>query len=195
MNMLIYLFPGILKIDVVRADLYRYYGKIDKTSFNKAMRIPGFKFTLYFRLCALYPKFSLLGAIARWKNSRLFVRYGFQIPRKTNIGKGLRISHFGGVVVNYDAVIGSNCYLSHNITIGQSLRGKSKGSPVIGDRVWIGPGAVIVGKVVIGDNVLIAPNSYVNVDIPSNSIVLGNPAKIIEKANATDGYLTNIYFN
>jgi serine O-acetyltransferase len=49
-----------------------------------------------------------------------------------------------------------------------------------------------VGKIVIGDNVLIAPNSYVNFDVPSHSIVIGNPAKIISRNNPTEGYINKI---
>ena len=58
--------------------------------------------------------------------------------------------------------------------------------------MWIGTGAVIVGKIRIGDDVLIAPNSYVNVDVPSHSIVVGNPATIHHRENATQGYIENI---
>lgn len=63
------------------------------------------------------------------------------------------------------------------------------GVPTIGNDVWIGPNAVIVGKINIGDNVLIAANSYVNFDVPSNSIVIGNPGRIIPSAKATEGYI------
>lgn len=186
-------YEEILRSPNIKGDLYRYYGSLTKASLMKALRVPGFEFTLYFRLAVERSKYSLLGAIARHRYPKLFVKYGFQIPRATQIGKGIRISHFGGLVINYDTVIGANCYLSHNVTIGHTLRGANAGSPTIGNRVWIGPGVVIVGKIVIGDNVLIAPNSFVNFNVPSNSIVIGNPAKIIQSQDATDGYLTNIY--
>lgn len=52
--------------------------------------------------------------------------------------------------------------------------------------MWIGINAAIVGKIVIGDDVLIAPNSYVNCNVPSHSIVIGNPCRIIHKDNATE---------
>ena len=55
--------------------------------------------------------------------------------------------------------------------------------------MWIGAGAVVVGKIMIGDDVLIAPNSFVNCDVPSHSIVLGNPCKIVYRENATEGYI------
>ena len=63
---------------------------------------------------------------------------------------------------NCFAKIGANCNLSKNVLIGQELRGPRKGSPVLGNNVYVGIGAAIVGKVTIGDDVLIAPNSFVN---------------------------------
>ena len=71
-------------------------------------------------------------------------------------------------------------------------RGKRKGYPTIGDRVYIGINSVIVGKITIGDDVLIAPNSFVNVDIPSHSVVFGNPCVIKHRDWATEGYVNNI---
>lgn len=77
--------------------------------------------------------------------------YGISIPYNTRIGSGLYIGHFGGIVVNSEAVIGKNCNIHHGVTIGQANRGDKKGYPVIGDRVFIGPGAVvIIGKVKVG---------------------------------------------
>ena len=188
-----FFFNSILKSTFIKADLYRYFGSVTKESFIKALRIPGFEFTLYFRLAVERNKYSLLGALARWRYPKLFVKYGFQIPRATKVGKGLRISHFGGVVINYNAVIGENCYLSHNVTIGQIPLGTKQGCPTIGNRVWIGPGAVIVGNITIGDDVLIAGNSFVNQDVPRGSLVIGNPSKVISNANATEGYVTYVY--
>lgn len=88
--------------------------------------------------------------------------------------------------------MGNNINLHPGINIGQENRGKRKGSPKIGDKVWIGTNACIVGKIIIGNNVLIAPNSFVNFDVPDNSIVVGNPAKIIPNENATKDYIVNI---
>lgn len=63
------------------------------------------------------------------------------------------------------------------------------GSPIIGNCVWIGANTSIVGNVKIGDNVMIAPGSFINFDVPSNSIVFGNPGIIKESINATNGYI------
>ena len=63
---------------------------------------------------------------------------------------------------------------------------------MIADNVWIGANAVVVGKINIGTDVLIAPNSFVNFDVPPHSIVVGNPARIISRENATEGYIDNM---
>ncbi|WP_449132892.1 hypothetical protein [Senegalimassilia anaerobia] len=75
------------------------------------------------------------------------------------------------------------------VTIGQENRGKRKGAPVLGDCVWLGINSTVVGGVRLGDDVLVAPNTYVNCDVPSHSIVIGNPCKIISRDGATDGYV------
>ena len=74
-------------------------------------------------------------------------------------------------------------------SLDKPIGGGRQGTPVIGNEVWIGINATIVGKVTIGDDVLIAPNSYVNCDVPSHSIVFGNPCIIKHRENATEGYI------
>lgn len=76
--------------------------------------------------------------------------------------------------------------------IGQANRGSRKEYPVIGDRVWIGINSAVVGKITIDDDVMIAPNSFVNVDVPSHSVVFGNPCIIKHRDWATEGYVNNI---
>lgn len=113
----------------------------------------------------------------------------------TEIGGGLYIGHPFCITINPDAKIGSNVNLHRGVLIGQENRGKRKGAPIIGDEVWIGINAAIVGKIVIGDDVLIAPNSYVNCNVPSHSIVIGNPCRIIHKDNATENYVNHQCIN
>jgi len=174
---------------MIKYDLYRYGGQ---TSIFKGLRTPGFKYMFFLRKAAVHKKYSIRGFLYRVILSRLGYKYGFQIPADTSIGEGFYIGHFGTIVINPRAKIGKNCNIAHSVTIGQANRGKLKGYPVIGDYVWIGTGAVIVGNINIGSNVLIAPNSFVNIDVPSNSIVVGNPAQVIQKINATEGYINNI---
>ena len=122
---------------------------------------------------------------------RYQVLYGFQISYKTEIGGGLYLGHWGPVVVNPKAKIGKNCNLAHGVTIGQTNRGGKEGVPEIGDNVWIGTNAVIVGGIKIGNNVLIAPNAYVTTDVEDDSIVVGNPARMMKNETAIEGYINN----
>lgn len=77
------------------------------------------------------------------------------------------------------------------LLLGKKIEAKEKGMPTIGDEVWAGVNATIVGKVTIGDDVLIAPNTFVNCDTPSHSVVFGNPCIINHRDNATEGYINN----
>lgn len=104
---------------------------------------------------------------------------GIHIPRSAMIGPGLRIYHYGCIVINHQAVIGSNCTLRQGVTIGNKSR--EDDVPVIGNDVNIGAGAKIIGKIVIGNNVSIGANAVVITDIPDNSIAIGIPARIIKK--------------
>jgi serine O-acetyltransferase len=176
---------------IIRADLLRYTGETASGQFLPSLLIPGFRFTFFLRKSQQFKKRSLLGFMYRMLLQLHAHFYGFQIPPSTQIGKGLYIGHWGTIVVNAKTIIGDYCNLSPGVTIGQTNRGNNKGTPVIGNRVWIGTNAVIVGNVTIGDNVMIAPNAFVNISIPSNSLVVGNPASILPRNNATEGYINH----
>lgn len=124
--------------------------------------------------------------------SHLTRKTQISIPAETTIGAGLYIGHLGRIIIHPDAVLGANVNLATGITIGQCNRGSRKGVPTIGNQVWIGTNAVIVGKITIGDDVLIAPGAYVNMDVPSHSIVIGNPAVIHPSDHATKDYINRI---
>lgn len=85
--------------------------------------------------------------------------------------------------------IGENVNLHKGCTIGRENRGDRKGVPTIGNKVWVGINATIVGNITIGNDVLIAPNSYVNFCVPDHSVVMGNPGIVHAVKNATDKYL------
>lgn len=118
--------------------------------------------------------------------------YGLELDSPA-IGRGLYLGHPYNISVSEFAVIGNNCNLNKGVTIGAENRGARQGAPTLGNKVWVGTNAVLVGKITIGDNVLIAPNAYVNQDIPSDCIVIGNPARIIpNRPDATEGYIHNV---
>lgn len=175
---------------MIRDDLYRYTGN-DKVDFISKKRLYGYQYSKIWRKANCFKNHKILYLLYGYKLYRLSLRYGFQISPNATIGRGLYIGHFGTVVVGNEAVLGDNINLSPNVVIGRTNRGDGAGSPTIGNSVWIGSGAVIVGNVTIGDNVLIAPNTFVNVNIPSNSIAIGNPATIHMSSNATDFYIQN----
>ncbi|MBN1181844.1 MAG: serine acetyltransferase [Bacteroidales bacterium] len=178
--------------EVIKADLYRYvpqpYGIF---KLLKGFRSQGFRYMFYRRKLRLCRRMNPL-RFFYWALLRHYMyKYGFQIGG--NIGGGLFIGHFGTIVTGADVIIGNNCNIAHGVTIGVTRRGSKPGTPIIGNEVWIGTGAVIVGGISIGNNVLIAPNAYVNFDVPDNSIVIGNPGSIIPSLNATKDYINNKY--
>ena len=117
-------------------------------------------------------------------------KWHIELSEKVLIGPGLYLGHPYCITINPKTIIGKNCNIHKGATLGQENRGARKGAPTIGNKVWIGINAT--GNVVIGDDVLIAPNSYVNCNVPSHSIVLGNPCIIKHKENATDGYINHL---
>ena len=111
------------------------------------------------------------------------------MSKNQKIGEGLYFGHPYCITINPSVIIGKNCNIHKGVTIGQENRGERKGTPVLGSNVWIGVNSTIVGKITIGNDVLIAPNSFVNKDIPDHSIVFGNPCIVKYKENATDRYI------
>ncbi|MFE3848027.1 serine O-acetyltransferase [Flavobacterium sp. LB3P45] len=176
----------------IKADLFRYGGLSGKKGFLKGLRIPGFRYSYILRKLENCKKYSLKYFLFGYLKQKYQFKYGIQIPVGTQIGEGLFIGHYGTIIINENVKIGNNCNLGHLVTIGQANRGKFMGCPTIGNNVWIGASSTIVGKILIGSNVLIAPNSFVNIDVPSNSLVIGNPCKIINKENPCEGYINYI---
>lgn len=135
---------------------------------------------------------GIVSYIYRRLLGRMKLKYGLEISARTKIGKGFYLGHAFNITINPDAEIGEWCNFHKGVTIGQQNRGQKKGVPKIGNKVWIGVNATVVGNVTIGDDVLIAPGAYVNCDIPSHSVVIGNPCQIHPNENATLGYINYV---
>jgi len=182
---------------LIRSDLYRYCGRMDwRAALYAFCRIPGFRFTFFLRKTSYHCERSGFFHRAAFWISKLILnhyqfKYGFQIPYTTKLGRGLYIGHHGSVIVNSGAVLGDNVNLSPGVVIGQANRGKRAGLPVIGNRVWIGSNAVIVGAVSIGDDAVIGPGAYVSFDVPGKAVLIGNPAQIKSYAGS-EHYVCNI---
>ncbi len=178
-----------------RSDLYRYTGKTGfKIFLHRLLRNPGFRYTFFFRLCSYLNDGKdnlakrVLFIVFREVLLHYAIKYGISIPYGTRVESGLYIGHYGGIVVNADSIIGKNCNLMHGVTIGQANRGERRGSPIIGDNVFIGAGAVLIGKIKVGNNVAIGTSAVVTTDIPDNAVVVGIPAKVISY-EGSEGYV------
>ncbi|MBP7055545.1 MAG: serine acetyltransferase [Candidatus Omnitrophica bacterium] len=148
---------------------------------NKLFRVmeclgnQGFQAVLCYRLCRwlMLKHIPLLGIVMQ---RFIEITTGISISPRADIGKGLLIYHFGGIVVHESAKIGENCTLHHGVTIGNKEPGGK--APVIGFNVCIGAGAKVLGNITIGDNCKIGANAVVVSSIPSNCTAVGIPASI-----------------
>jgi len=119
----------------------------------------------------------LAARTAHWVTNRAVeARTGIQIAERAQIGAGLHIAHFGGIIVGV-VTMGDNCNLSQGVTMGRSGRRGQLGRPTIGDRVWIGPGAVVTGGISVGDDSVVGANSVVTSSVPARSTTLGAPSR------------------
>lgn len=146
------------------------------------------------KMTVVYRKFqvnqdNIWGRYYKWKLHRWELKTGISFEDNTSIGKGFIIGHWGKIVINGKAKFGNQFFVTHNVTIGRDIRGKRKGTPTFGDRVVIRTNSTVTGNIHIGNDVLIAPNTFVNFDVPDHSVVIGNPATIHHRDNATEGHL------
>ncbi|EOR94086.1 Serine acetyltransferase [Arcticibacter svalbardensis MN12-7] len=103
---------------------------------------------------------------------------GIEIPYNLNIGKGFVVWHGPGLIIHRNSIIGSNCTLRHATTIGNKGFSNIE-CPKIGNNVNIGAHVCILGNIIVGDNAIIGAGSIVIKDVPSNAVVAGNPARIV----------------
>lgn len=169
---------------LIKSDLYRYMGDTGFKSLVKAyLKIPGFRLSYWFRLA--HGK-GVGATLANIIFTHYRYKFGIDLSREAEVGPGLYIGHFSGIVVTPGAKIGRNCNLSQNVTIGVTAVKGKKGYPVIGDNVYIGTGAVILGAITIGDNAAIGANSVVTHDVAPDARVVGAPAREINRNGSFD---------
>ncbi|MCG8053251.1 MAG: hypothetical protein JAZ17_22030 [Candidatus Thiodiazotropha endolucinida] len=170
-------------LDVIKCDLYRLGEKKGIKEFIKQLLLNrSYRVVVTYRLCHALRSKSFLGS-----NVLFYICYFFhrlftgsistEIPINTKIGPGLLILHGYNIVINKQAVIGSNVTIFHQVTIGAT----KTGVPVIKDRVVLGVGSIIIGSITINEDVTVGAGSVVTKSIDKNTIVAGNPAKVIQK--------------
>ncbi|ONH27815.1 serine O-acetyltransferase [Pseudofrankia asymbiotica] len=109
--------------------------------------------------------------------------YGVEIADEAVIGRRVRIGHHQAVQIPAFCVLGDDCLIRHNVTIGFASGTASRDAvPAIGARVEIGPGSHLLGPIEIGDDVRIGPNSIVTVDVPAGATVFAAPARVMKRA-------------
>lgn len=150
-------------------------------SFVDRIKNPILRYQKQLRKCEFYRNVygstSILYIISKLKLRRMSYKLGIQIPENT-FGPGLRIAHWGTIIVNPRCRIGGYCTIHAGTNIGVDSQG---GVPIIGDRCYIGPGAKIFGEIVIEDDCKIGANAVVNKSFSAGSTIVGVPGTTIEK--------------
>jgi serine O-acetyltransferase len=132
--------------------------------------------------------------VAHWLHARLRLRLlarmlsvanrfwtGVEIHPAARIGRGLFIDHGAGVVIGETAVIGDHCVMFHNVTLGGTGKYGGQRHPVVGDHVFIGTNAILLGPIRVGDRARVGANAFViNRDVPADATVVGTPARIVK---------------
>lgn len=182
-------------INTILKDQYRYVGNNSFRGFCYAYIIfEGFRFSVWLRLCSYlrekkFTKYTILPfAVVVYRHYKH--KYGYDIPFQINIGPGLLIYHFGGIVISARQ-IGKNFTVSQNVTVGMRIVDGEKKYPIIEDNVYLAPGCAVVGDLTIGKNCAIGTNSVVTKDMPENSVVVGIPGHIISRNGAVE-YLNHL---
>ncbi|WP_253938417.1 serine O-acetyltransferase [Hahella sp. HN01] len=152
-NVRVFLEPGTIAVIVYR------YGSWARTIKPALLRIP------------LYIPYAL-GKVL------VVLGFGIYVPSKAKIGPGFVIHNFSNIFIS-EGEIGSNCIVFQGVTTGH-LREQPE-PPKLGNNVFLGAGAKVLGSVKIGDNVVVGANSVVISDVPDNCTVMGNPARIISR--------------
>jgi serine O-acetyltransferase len=122
-----------------------------------------------------------------WKplNALLSNFFDTHIMQEAQIGPGLYIGHTGGIWIAPGARLGAFCQVAQGVVIGRAGSSRTNPrAPTLGDRVWIGPHAVVTGSVRLGDGSVVGANSLVAGHVPENGVVVGVPAKVIARSGS-----------
>lgn len=182
-------------LSILKSDITRYGVRSSFTQFVKLYLVcPGYKYSVVMRTAKYLKKagslFTPLYVVLRLFLRHYEYKFGISIPYNTTIDAGLYIGHYGGIIVNPGTIIGKNCNINHDVTIGAGYGGKTPGVPVIGNNVYLGPGSKIIGGIKVGNNVAIGANCVLTKSVPDNAVVVGIPGVVISEKGSSE-YVTN----
>lgn len=166
-------------------DDYRRYRAEGNSSLARVLLCQGFWAICEYRIA--HAAFCLPNFMARNVLTKLCVLTqkviqvvtGIQLPRTCRVGPALYIPHFGPVFIGEDVTIGSHCTIHPGTVIGSAGRGERRGCPALGDRVFVGVNAVLLGRITVGSDAAVGAGAVVTADVPPRSVVVGNPARVI----------------
>lgn len=140
---------------------------------------PGFSCVFWYRVNRRISRRVEL--LAKFIHAVRFYTFANDISYRAEIGPGLKLCHVSDIVIGESAKIGRNCIIFNGVTIGAKSSQESHIKPTIGDNVYIGTGAKIIGGITVGNNVTIGALTFCNKSIPDGSVAYGNPMIIKEK--------------
>ena len=106
---------------------------------------------------------------------------GVELPPSVQAGPGLAVWHGTGLVVHANTRLGAQVTLRHNTTLGAKGDAIDAPAPVLGDRVDVGAGAIVLGELTVGDDAVIGAGAVVVDDVPAGATVVGNPARVLHR--------------
>ena len=123
-----------------------------------------------------------LSLLYRFLYRRVRNCYGIELPYSVALGRRVVFEHQSGIVIHGASVIGNDCIIRQNCTLGIRRIDDPRGAPVLGQGVDVGAGACLLGAITIGDHALIGANAVVLADVPAFAVAVGVPA-VVKKAN------------
>ncbi len=180
------------ELDKIRYDVARYFAEEQTRALHQKVwlilrrqeiwAILLYRIGSYIHVSFPRPLSLLLKVIWIPLNGFVSMLLDTHISRGAQIGPGLYIGHYGGIWISPRAKLGADCNISQGVVIGRAAVEKG---PTLGDRVWLGPHAVVTGPVVVGHDCVIGANSLVARDIPNKAVVVGVPARILSHAGSS----------
>ena len=164
-------------MDKVWQDFMARGGKRNLFSLIKnTILVPGLRAVIFYRISNYFNRKGMTNFSLLIFNLNHML-HGCEIKPNARIGGGLVLPHAVGIVIGEGVIIGDNCLIYHNVTLGTDNPNNPR-YPIIGNKVHLYVGSTVLGMTTIGDNSRIGAHSLVLNDVPKGSLAVGIPAKI-----------------